>query len=402
MKDPNPFLILACVLIVAILICAVFPPNRGAIDKKTASESIEKVKVTKERLEQIKQSLTNMDLPLPLTVKEKQLTDLKQELLQMVEDIEKNRLEALLEIAKETEEATGRVAKLIEKYEAMSAKRDSGRSPLCPKCGYAHDAKTRTAREAVSRCRKKFASETIFKPDPESRYRCIQKGKPCSAHMRHAKLKEDKSKLKCSSCGDDHVWCDKNKTKKQAHNHNSKKKDIVTVTTIIEGINPEIAKYLEDDTFELKEGMTKIEVDKILGTPDVVKSCSSSDDLKVVDWEYGNWREDKSKLKGRYYQRRVKFTDGKVDWWDQRAIVKIKTHQRADIVISHLDEEKSLSKRIGKTEVYKFWGLPNMIDVCAYNDEQIQTTWYFKTEGEITYSHFASFVNNRLCRWGDM
>lgn len=152
--------------------------------------------------------------------------------------------------------------------------------------------------------------------------------------------------------------------------------------------------YLEDDIFELQDGMTKKEVDAIWGKPDEFRNGHGDG-----TWTYGNYFESDSKLKGLYYYKLVKFYNGKVSWWTKKASINIKTHHREDTVKDHLDESSVVKEGMSKVELYKLWGLPYGIEVTCYNKKEIESRWLYDTDD--SFSHWAKFKNNKLEDWGD-
>jgi hypothetical protein len=166
----------------------------------------------------------------------------------------------------------------------------------------------------------------------------------------------------------------------------------------ISKIPKDVRPYLQDDTFELKENMTLVQVDKIWGTPATVERTYNSNDKKML-WTYGEYWSSRSKLKGLFYYKTVRFENGKLSYWTKAAIVKIKTHNRLEQFKSHLDETGIVKKGYSKTEVYKLWGLPSLIDVKCYSNKSIRTQWYFSNKDGL--SHYVVFENNKAKRWGD-
>ncbi len=163
-------------------------------------------------------------------------------------------------------------------------------------------------------------------------------------------------------------------------------------------ISKEINMYLQDDTLELTGDMTLVQVDKIWGRPDEVDRKYVRED-KEMYWEYGNFWASESKLKGLFYHKRVKFVNGKVSYWTKDGDIEIKTHSREDVFRSHLDEGTTLTKGMNKLEVYELWGLPASFEVRWWGGKEIKTRWAYKTNGSL--SHYISFENNKVVRWGD-
>ena len=136
---------------------------------------------------------------------------------------------------------------------------------------------------------------------------------------------------------------------------------------------------------------------KLWGRPDEVERKYRGED-KEMFWEYGDYWSSDSKLKGLYYHKRVRFVNGKVSYWTKDGEIKIKTHSREDVFKSHLDEGTSLAKEMNKREVYELWGLPASFEV-RYWGRKIETKW--KYENDDSMSHYVSFENNKVARWGD-
>lgn len=164
-------------------------------------------------------------------------------------------------------------------------------------------------------------------------------------------------------------------------------------------IPEKVLPYLRDDTFELKEGMTLVEVDKIWGKPDKVEREGGSDGENKILWEYGDFWKRHSKLKGPYYYKVANFKNGKLSYWKKNAQIDFKTHTRDDAFNSHLDKGSPLTKNMTKEEVYRIMGLPYYVEVVSYNNREFETKWtYF--EGNDIY-HVSWFENNRLVSWKD-
>jgi hypothetical protein len=163
-------------------------------------------------------------------------------------------------------------------------------------------------------------------------------------------------------------------------------------------IPKDVRIYLQDDIMAVKEGMTLVQVDKIWGTPTEVER-TYDDNKKEMLWKYGNYWGHRSKLKGVFFYKTVRFKNGKLAYWTKSGSVKVKTHNRLDLFKSHLDEGGTLKKGSSKTEVYKLWGLPSLIEVKCYSNKSITTQWLYSQNGSL--SHFVVFTNNKALRWGD-
>ena len=160
----------------------------------------------------------------------------------------------------------------------------------------------------------------------------------------------------------------------------------------------DVRPYLQDDTLEVKENMTLVQVDKIWGAPDKVERTFRGSD-KMMLWTYGNYWQSKSKLKGLVYYKTVKFRNGKLSYWTKRGDNDIRTHTRKNSFKNHLDQGEGLSVGMSKTEVYELWGLPFSFEVLVYNDQDITTRWHFEENNSLT--HFVIFENNKVLRWGN-
>ncbi len=162
-------------------------------------------------------------------------------------------------------------------------------------------------------------------------------------------------------------------------------------------ISEKIDVYLQDDTFELTADMTLVQVDKIWGRPDEVERKYVRED-KEMYWTYGDYWASDSKLKGLFYHKKVKFVNGEVSYWLKNGKIKIKTHSRDDVSRSHLDEGTALAKGMNKLEVYETYGLPASFETRYFGDK-IDTRWMFEKDDRL--SHYVSFENSKVVRWGD-
>lgn len=163
-------------------------------------------------------------------------------------------------------------------------------------------------------------------------------------------------------------------------------------------IAKKISVYLMNDTFELKRGMTLAQVDKIWGEPDEVDREYDGTD-KEMYWEYGNFWQSQSKLKGLYYYKNAKFTNGKLLYWTKSGDIKIKTHSRDDVFKNHLDEGTDLVEGMNKLKVFELWGLPASFEVRCFSNDEIETKWHFDTNNHL--SHYVVFKNSKVMRWGN-
>jgi hypothetical protein len=159
-----------------------------------------------------------------------------------------------------------------------------------------------------------------------------------------------------------------------------------------------VMDYLQDEVVELKQGMNLKQVDKIWGKPDKVER-EYKDGKTEITWTYGNYWKRQSKLKGLYYYKFVIFKDGKLHWYRKDIQIDIKTHDRNNAVLSHLDEGPTPKKNMSKKELYKLWGLPYKMEIVCFNNIDVGERWLYKIGDDL--SHYCVIRNNKLISWDD-
>ena len=118
--------VIGTVVVALLILACIYAPIHFAIKKSSVK------KASANRLEQIKQEVIDIDLPLPLTKKEQDLMALKTELLGLIGETEK--ANALL---KKNKDLVKRDRDLLKK-QFPTKKRKSGRYRKCEDCGFKH------------------------------------------------------------------------------------------------------------------------------------------------------------------------------------------------------------------------------------------------------------------------
>ncbi len=394
----NKFMVYTFIPVCGIFIVVV---ALGYIGKKcyiTGEEKQEMVQTSAIRLEQIKQEVISIDLPLPLTEKELRLTDLKVELLAMIEDIAKREVkfdkrEARFgEIADELMAKRTAIENLIPNISAREERLEKRQALIDSRQKTVQKKGLSTTIHITSEFADKMAHSTNrycdhsecehTGPSPGWRSRCIHP-RGCEFGKCLHKTAVIPNAFPCK--------------RKNCKMHNKKEAEDISIP----GVDPKIAQYLQDDSLDFKVGTGKVKVDKIWGTPDDVDRDHNSG-RRSMRWTYGSrYGSSKKKCRGRYNYMAVRFENSKVEYWGKEENLKIKTHHRDDVSKNHLDDTSFLKKGMSKTEVYKVWGLPYKIEVDSsyHDDDKIETSWRFETDDR--YSHYAIFSNNKLERWGD-
>lgn len=384
-SDMNRFMSLAAfVILFLILVPLVSIAILTLREKDKAKQEVSQTETSvNNRLKQIKQEVISIDIPLPLTEKEQRLTALKAELLTMVDTISKDRVTLSKEEARLVSITNGLDAlktldsrsEKLKKRQSLIASRKNSVYGILISSEYADELAHSTYRYCDhGKCKHKGGERNW-------RSKCIH---PAGCRLGRC--------LHKTAVVPNAFPCKRKNCK--MHNKKREAKD-----KSIHDIDPKIAQYLEDDTFELKIGITLKKADSIWGKPDRAERSSNSDGSRKMNWDYGNYWSRDSKLPGIYYYKSIIFKDGKIDWWQKNADVKIKTPDLRSFPKDHLDEGPILSKGLSKTALYKLWGLPYKIKVTCFNDKSIKSRWLFQTNKK--FSHSAEFVNNKLNYWSD-